>query len=459
MDLLHRLQRAAPPGQEMLADRTIEHLKALTAELLGTRPGAVDEHGRFAAIRDRTIAPPPHRVGAAVTGRTILVTGGSGCVGHAVLAALTRLRPARLISLADIAPTQRVAGVEYLHGDVRDEPMLGRLFARRRPEVVFHLAAQRDPGRAEREPAAALGTNVLGTRNLLAVAERTGVGRLVYASTGKAMRPYTPDVYAGSKRLGEWLAADTAARGTMACSGVRFTHVVDNSIIMRRLQTWCARGSVVRLHALDTMFYVQSALESAQLLLTALTAPADDVFRLHLIRDLGWPISLLDLALGTMAAHRTVAPIYLAGPEPGYERAAYPGLYDPRYAGELSPLINAIEAPVAVPSPCPEVDVVPMPRPFPGWLPDGLDALERACRDGDDDAARHRHDELGRQVLAAVAETAPPATLQRVTKLTAPHRPSMPAEHRLIDDAFRAALAMPAGRLPDRFLAGAVAAR
>jgi hypothetical protein len=57
-----------------------------------------------------------------------------------------------------------------------------------------------------------------------------------------------------------------------------------------------------------------------------------------------------------------------------------------------------------------------------------------------------------------VAETAPPATLHRVTKLTAPHRPSMPAEHRLIDDAFHAALAAPAG-LPDRFLAGAVAAR
>jgi hypothetical protein len=225
----------------------------------------------------------------------------------------------------------------------------------------------------------------------------------------------------------------------MACSGVRFTHVVDNSIIMRRLSSWCARGDVVRLHALDTMFYVQSARESAQLLLTALTAEADDVFRLHLIRDLGWPIALLDLALGTMAAHRTVAPLYVAGPEPGYERAAYPGLFDPRYAGEISPLVNAVEAPDVRPSECPEVDVVPMPRPRPGWLPGGLTDLERACRAGDGAAARHLHHEIGLHVLRAVADAAPAATLRRITRLTAPHRPAMPAEHRLIDDVFRGA--------------------
>ena len=438
MDLLRRLERAAPPGYAAPTGRTTERLRALTAELLAARPAAPEEFRRFDAVRRRAIAPPPG-VAAAVAGRTIVVTGGSGCVGRALLGELAALRPGRLISLADAAPGDPVPGVAYVDADVRDTRTLDLLFGRHRPSIVFHLAAQRDPGRAERDPVAALETNTLGTRNVLAAAERAGVRRFVYASTGKAMRPWTPDVYAGSKRLGEWLVAETAARGAMACSGVRFTHVVDNSIIMRRLRSWCARGDVVRLHALDTMFYVQSARESAQLLLTALTAEADDVFRLHLIRDLGWPIALLDLALGTMAAAGTVAPLHVVGPEPGYERTAYPGLFDPRHAGEISPLINAVEAPDARPSPCPEVDVVPMPRPRAGWLPGGLTELERACRAGDGAAARAAQHELGRHVLRAVADAAPAGTLRRITRLTAPYRPAMPAEHRLIDDVFRTA--------------------
>jgi hypothetical protein len=185
------------------------------------------------------------------------------------------------------------------------------------------------------------------------------------------------------------------------------------------------------------------------LLLAAVGAPPDDKFRLHMIRDLGWPITLLDLALGVMAAAGTVAPLYLAGPDPGYERVAYPGLFDPRYAGELSPLINAIEAPDAEPAASPEVDVVPLPRPGANRLAGGLAGLERACRAGDPVAARRAHRDLGGQALTLAARSTPAATLRRVIALTAPHRPSMTDEHRLIDDAFRAALAAAEGaRVP-----------
>jgi hypothetical protein len=235
--------------------------------------------------------------------------------------------------------------------------------------------------------------------------------------------------------------ARVAACGATACSGVRFTHVVDNSIIARRLRSWCEQGEAVRLHATDTMFYVQSARESARLLLTALTAPADDVYRTYTIRDLDWPVSLLDLALGVMAAQRTVVPLYISGPEPGYECAAYPGLFDPQYAGGISPLINALEAPYAGPSACPQADVFPMPPSAVNWPIEELSALDRACRSGDDDTARLVHRRLCALALAATADAAPPAVLRRITRMTAPHRPSMPADHRVIDDALRAALA------------------
>jgi nucleoside-diphosphate-sugar epimerase len=440
MDPLHLMAQVAPPGRATLPAATVDVLRGLTAELLAARPGAPAEHRRFAAVRHRSISPPAVPVAQAVTGRAVLVTGGTGCVGQALLTRLAALRPGRLVSVAHLPPQRPVPGVRYEHGDVRDAALVRRMLAHHRPQVVFHLAAERAPGRAEAEPAAALATNLIGTRNVLAAAERAGVRRFVYASTGKAMRPYTPDVYAGSKRLGESLVAGVAARGTTACSGVRFTHVVDNSIIARRLRAWCDRGDVVRLHDPDTMFYVQSAGESAQLLLTALTAPPDDVYRTYAIRDLGWPVGLLDLALGAMAARRTVAPLYLAGPEPGYECSAYPGLFDPRYAGGISPLINALEAPSARPSACPQADVVPMPRTPAGWR-DGLADLERACATGDDATARRVHRDLCGRALAETAEAAPPAVLRRITRLTEPHRPSMPDGHRVIDDALRAALA------------------
>ena len=91
---------------------------------------------------------------------------------------------------------------------------------------------------------------------------------MVCASTGKALRPYSADVYTASKRAAEWLLARAAARAGARYSAARFTHVVDNSIVHARLLDWC-EGGVLRLHSADIAFYAQSALESAQLLLAA----------------------------------------------------------------------------------------------------------------------------------------------------------------------------------------------
>ena len=209
--------------------------------------------------------------------------------------------------------------------------------------MVFHLAAQRDPGLAEREVHRTVSTNVLGTAHVISAVEEFGVPQLVAASTGKALRPYSREVYTASKRAAEWLLASAAARGTARYSAARFTHVVDNSIIYAKLLRWCEDG-VIRLHAADILFYAQSALESAQLLLrTGLGATRGRLW-VHAITDLGWPIGLLDLALGVLAETGSQAPVYFSGYDPGYESAAFPGLYDPRTAGEVSPLLNSFEA-------------------------------------------------------------------------------------------------------------------
>ena len=140
-----------------------------------------------------------------------------------------------------------------------------------RPDVVFHVAAQRDPGLAEVEVHRTVSTNVLGTRTVLTAAAEAGVPQVVCASTGKALRPYSPDMYTASKRAAEWVASGVAASSDMLVSAGRFTHVLDNSIIYKRLLSWAdePEDGVIRLHSPDIAFYVQSALESAQLLLLA----------------------------------------------------------------------------------------------------------------------------------------------------------------------------------------------
>ena len=112
-----------------------------------------------------------------------------------------------------------------------------------------------------------------------------------------------------SKRAAEWLAASAVRWDRDAAA--RFTHVVDNSLIYLRLLFW-ARQGVIRLHAPDISFYAQSALESAQLLLVAGLASQAGQFRVHAIRDLGWPICLLDLALDVLAQAGSATPIYFS---------------------------------------------------------------------------------------------------------------------------------------------------
>ena len=97
----------------------------------------------------------------------------------------------------------RHPGADYRQADVASWASLDAVFAAVRPDVVFHLAAQRDPGLAERASHLTVSTNVLGTRNVVQACERHGVAELSYASSGKALRPYSREVYTAAKRAGE----------------------------------------------------------------------------------------------------------------------------------------------------------------------------------------------------------------------------------------------------------------
>jgi nucleoside-diphosphate-sugar epimerase len=362
--VIDEMRAVAPPGGTSLDEATKNQLRDLTRALLELKETeATDEVARFRRIAGRSLPLPGDQIAESLRGATVLVTGGTGCVGSALIAELARIGAKRVVSLSRGVTRgwPRHPCAEYLHADLADRDAVDAITAMVRPDIVFHVAGQRDPAHAETDIHGTITTNILGTRNVLAAAAASGVPRAVHASTGKAMRLYSPDIYAASKRAAEWVAADIAATTELRCSAVRFTHVVDNSIVYRKLRDWAADpDTLIRLHAHDAAFYAQSALESARLLLLAGLDPVPGRLRILAITDLGWPVALLDLALGVLAGAGSRTPVYFSGYDPGYEAVSFPGLYDPLTAGDVSPLINAIEA-AAIVCGHPHVDTFAMP--------------------------------------------------------------------------------------------------
>ncbi|MET3807690.1 NAD(P)-dependent dehydrogenase (short-subunit alcohol dehydrogenase family) [Nakamurella sp. UYEF19] len=375
------LARVVPPGRTNLTAAEQAALAAATTRLLSTNSAAARaEFSRFQDTASRGIDVHTEGLRQLHAGATVLVTGGTGCIGSAVVRELISLGPLRVVSISRGLETRwpRFDGVEYLEVDIRDADAVAGLISTLQPDLVYHLAAQHDPGRAEFEVHRTLSTNVTGTANILAAcAGRPGM-RVACASTGKALRPFSRDVYSSSKKMTEWLLERAAVDTSITVSAVRFTHVVDNSIILRRLEEWSSTNSPIRLHSLETMFYIQSAREAAQLLMSAALDASPNTFTLAAIRDLGWPIGLMDLALGVVDSRGSASPLYLCGTEAGYEKAPYPALYDPIVSGGLSPLFNALEAfSVEESGTCTDLDVH---RPVSSSAPEVTELIVGLCR-------------------------------------------------------------------------------
>jgi hypothetical protein len=427
------MRQAVPPGRETLDDASLTQLRDLTRALLEAKPDAQQEYARFLAISERALPLPDDELDTWLRGKTVVVVGGTGCIGSKLMQQVEIRCPKRLVSvgrgITDRYP--RLPGAEYVQADIRDRQRLTIVLGELRPDVVFHVAAQRDPGLAEQEVHRTLSTNVLGTENVIKVAAELGVPQVVCASTGKALRPYSPDVYTASKRVAEWLVAAAAGSSTTTTySTARFTHVVDNSIIHGRLLDWC-RGGVIRLHSADIGFYGESALESAQLLLAAGLGARPGELRVHAITDLGWPVTLLDVTLGVLASTGSATPIYVSGYDRGYEPIPFPGLYDPLTAGEVSPLLSAFEAASAEPMPGAMVDAFPLAVTPGPELDRRLEELDEACRGTEDPAVlRPALDQLSWALLDATLSAVDQPVLARAAQLTVKHQGTLIPEHR-----------------------------
>ncbi|WP_431238528.1 NAD-dependent epimerase/dehydratase family protein [Mycolicibacterium aichiense] len=120
----------------------------------------------------------------------VLVTGAAGFIGstlvdrlladgHTVVG-LDDLSRGRSANLAAASTGGRF---EFVEADLAGADLIG-LFDRHKPEVVHHLAAQIDVRRSVDEPEFDAEVNVVGTVRLAEAARRSGVRKVVHASSG-----------------------------------------------------------------------------------------------------------------------------------------------------------------------------------------------------------------------------------------------------------------------------------
>ncbi|MHB0706555.1 polysaccharide biosynthesis protein [Roseomonas mucosa] len=351
-DLIQEIIALAPDGRAGLDAATTEALKVLTRRLLAARAaeGGLDEDPLELAMT-RNVELHRDAAAARLAGRRILVTGGSGSVGTRLRQLLQGFGPAALFNL-DIAPHHGEG--TGITADIRDMAALDDAFREAQPDVVFHLAAIREPGRAEAVVREAVETNVFGSGNVIEACQRHGVRVAVYSSTGKCFAYVTDHVYTATKKLAEaqWMrAARHAAAGRAGGAEAthfavtRFTHVLENGIIAADIQAGIEAG-MIGLHGPDRHFNVQNLRQATHLLVNAAAlageGPVDGFWSAV---DLGWPVNTLDLALFQIRRSGRDVGLRFLGVPKGYDESFYRGQFDWSGLYEYHPLVNALEAP------------------------------------------------------------------------------------------------------------------
>jgi UDP-N-acetylglucosamine 4,6-dehydratase len=126
--------------------------------------------------------------------KSLLITGGTGSFGNAVLRRLLDLDLAEIRIFSrdekkqdDMRKRYGCLKLKFYIGDVRDPQSV--LNAVRGVDYIFHAAALKQVPSCEFHPLEAVKTNVLGTENVLEAAIQCGVKRVVVLSTDKAVYP------------------------------------------------------------------------------------------------------------------------------------------------------------------------------------------------------------------------------------------------------------------------------
>lgn len=173
------------------------------------------------------------------TDKTLMITGGTGSFGHAVLDRFldTDIGEIRIFSRDekkqdDMRRQYNNPRIKYYLGDVRDIRSIED--AVNGVDFIFSAAALKQVPSCEFFPMEAVKTNVIGTENLLTAAIRANVKKVICLSTDKAAYPINAMGISKAMMERVFVAKSRTTDRTLIC-GTRYGNVM------------CSRGSVIPL--------------------------------------------------------------------------------------------------------------------------------------------------------------------------------------------------------------------
>ena len=167
----------------------------------------------------------------------ILLTGGTGSLGKAVLARSKREKwnaeftifsrdETKQSQLKNLYPEHR-----YILGDISRYQDLKR--AMRGIDTVCHFAAYKQVPSAQNNVSATIQTNIIGSQNVVDAAIDTYVGRVVASSTDKSMQPV--NMYGTSKLAMEYIFQDANKYGGTTFHLARYGNVLSSNESVAKL--------------------------------------------------------------------------------------------------------------------------------------------------------------------------------------------------------------------------------
>lgn len=238
-----------------------------------------------------------------VSGKIILVTGGGGSIGSELCRQIASHNPKCLI-IVDIYENnayeiQQELLVDYpklklevLIASVRNAARMEAIFAKYRPQIVYHAAAHKHVPLMEESPNEAIKNNVFGTYNTVMAADKFGVEKFVMISTDKAVNP--TNIMGASKRICEMLIQSMNRKSETEFVAVRFGNVLgSNGSVIPHFKKQIAMGGPVTVTHPNIIRYFMTIPEAVSLVLQAGSyAKGGEIF----VLEMGEAVKIVDLA-------------------------------------------------------------------------------------------------------------------------------------------------------------------
>ncbi len=244
-----------------------------------------------------------------INNKTILITGAAGSIGSEIVRQILNFNPVTILMLdqaetalnslkLEIDGINHAIDVKTILGDIIDKPSIEKIFKNYRPNIVFHAAAYKHVPMIENNPAQAIFTNIVGTKNIADLAEQYNAERFVMISTDKAVNPSS--IMGASKRIAEMyiqsknINNQKLNRNNTIYITTRFGNVLgSNGSVVPLFTKQIQKGGPVTITHPDIIRYFMTISEACQLVLEAgAMGNGGEIF----IFDMGKPVKIVDLA-------------------------------------------------------------------------------------------------------------------------------------------------------------------